>query len=194
VDDAFAKEYLHSDLRDVRESMLWKLEGLGEHDVRRPLTATGTNLLGLVKHLSIWEARYFGDVFGRPFPEPLPRWDADADRGADNWATATESRAGIVDRYRRVWAHSDATITALDIDARGHVPWWPRPDVLLFTVLVHVLTETNRHAGHADILREQLDGAVGDFPGSTILQARDPAFWAERRATIERAAEEAAGR
>ena len=66
--DGFAKEYLHSDLSDVRETMLWKLEGLSEYDVRRPLTYTGTNLLGLIKHLSISEAWYFGDVFGRPFP------------------------------------------------------------------------------------------------------------------------------
>ena len=77
------------------------------------------------------------------------------------WAAADESRAEIIDRYRRAWEHSDATIAALDIDAPGHVPWWPRPDVKLFNILVHVLTETNRHAGHADILREQLDGAVG---------------------------------
>jgi hypothetical protein len=102
--DDFAKEYLHSDLRDVRETMLWKLDGLGEYDARRPLTSTGTNLLGLIKHLSITEARYFGDVFGRPFPERLPWWDDDADRGADMWATEDESRVEVVDRYRRVWA------------------------------------------------------------------------------------------
>jgi hypothetical protein len=54
--DEFAKEYLHSDLRDRRATMLWKLEGLAEYDVRRPLTPTGTNLLGLVKHLTITEA------------------------------------------------------------------------------------------------------------------------------------------
>ena len=77
------------------------------------------------------------------------------------WATEHETREEIIDRYRRVWEHSDATITALAIDAPGHVPWWPRPDVKLFNILVHVLTETNRHAGHADILREQLDGSTG---------------------------------
>ena len=78
VIDEFAKEYLHDDLRWIREAMLWKLDGLREYDVRRPLTATGTNLLGLVKHLTVTEARYFGEIFGRPFPEPLPRWDDDA--------------------------------------------------------------------------------------------------------------------
>jgi hypothetical protein len=92
------------------------------------------------------------------------------------WATADESRAEIADRYERVWDHSDATIAALDIDAPGHVPWWPRPNVKLFNVLVHVLTESNRHAGHADILREQ---------------QLDSAFWDNHRAKIEQAATEA---
>ena len=159
--DDFAKAYLHSDLREVREVMLWKLEGLDESEIRRPLVASGTNLLGLVKHLTLSESRYFGEVFGRPFPEAMPRWDDLAARGTDMWATEDESREDIVGRYRRVWAHSDATIAALPVDSPGFVPWWPRPDVMLFNVLVHVLTETSRHAGHADILREQLDGATG---------------------------------
>jgi Protein of unknown function (DUF664) len=90
-----------------------------------------------------------------------------------------------------MWAHSDATIAALDIDAPGHVPWWPRPDVKLFNILVHVLDETNRHAGHADILREQLDGAVGTEAGSTALHGRDTPFWENHRAKIERAAKAA---
>jgi hypothetical protein len=198
--DQFAKEYLHSDLRDVRETMIWKLEGVGEYDVRRPLTSTGTNLLGLIKHLTITEAWYFGEVFGRPFPERLPWRDDDAKVAAlfehkmqlaDMWATEDESRLEIVDRYRRMWAHSDATIAALDIDAPGHVPWWPRPDVKLFNILVHVLNETNRHAGHADILREQLDGAVGTEAGSTVRHGRDTTFWENHRAKIERAAKAA---
>ncbi|MEV7196038.1 DinB family protein [Streptomyces sp. NPDC093510] len=161
----FAKEYLHGDLRQIRETMLWKLDGLSESDVRRPMTATGTNLLGLVKHLALWESRYFGEVFGRPFPEPLPRWDDVAERGAEMWAAEHETREEITDRYRRVWRHADATITALAIDSSGHVPWWPRPDVTLFNVMVHMLTETGRHAGHADILREQIDGSTGTAPG-----------------------------
>ncbi|HEY3611710.1 MAG TPA: DUF664 domain-containing protein, partial [Pseudonocardiaceae bacterium] len=90
----------------------------------------------------------------------------------------------IVDGYRRVWDHADVTINALDIGAPGHVPWWPRPEVTLFNVLVHVLTETSRHAGHADIMREQLDGAVA----FAAQPAKDAVFWENRRATIERAA------
>ncbi|MGW5715413.1 DinB family protein [Amycolatopsis sp. NPDC003865] len=183
--DEFAKRYLHDDLREAREAVLEKLEGLSEYDVRRPLTATGTNLLGLVKHLALWETRYLGEVFGRPFPEPLPRWDDAGARGRDFWATEHETRAEVIDGYHRAAAHADATIEALPVDAPGHVPWWPRPDVLLFTVLVHRLTETTRHAGHADILREQLDG-------TTSAPARDRGFWTERCAEIERAARAAA--
>jgi Protein of unknown function (DUF664) len=189
--DQFAKEYLHNDLREVREAMVWKLEGLSEYDARRPLTYTGTNLVGLIKHLSFSEAWYFGDVFGRPFPG-RPRWDADIPDHL--WANETETLTGIIELYRDTWVHSDATIASLDIDAPGHVPWWPRPNVKLFNILVHVLTETNRHAGHADILREQLDHAVGSSPGNTALSERGGAFWEARRAAIERAATSAAPR
>ncbi|CAL9405656.1 hypothetical protein SUDANB95_01545 [Actinosynnema sp. ALI-1.44] len=190
--DDFAKRYLHTDLREVREAVLRKLDGLSEYDIRRPLTPTGTNLLGLVKHLALSESRYFGEVFGRPFPEPLPRWDDLAQRGKDLWATEHESRTEITARYQRVCAHADETITALPVDAPGHVPWWPRPNVVLFNVLVHVLTETSRHAGHADILREQLDGAVEMDPVALARRGQDATFWANRRAEVERAARAAA--
>ncbi|MFG3039299.1 DinB family protein [Streptomyces sp. NPDC048330] len=159
--DEFAKGNLHGRLRQDRQALLWKIDGLSEYDIRRPLTATGTNLLGLVKHVASVEARYFGEVFDRPSPEPLPRWQ-DSD-GSDLWATEEESRDQVIGFYRRTWEHSDATIDELALDARGHVPWWPEPhaDTNLFAVMVHVLGETIRHAGHADILRESLDGRTG---------------------------------
>jgi len=188
--DDFAKEYLHSGLRKIREVMLWKLDGLCEYDIRRPLTSTGTNLLGLVKHQTLSESRYFGEVFDRPFPESLPRWDDLEARGADMWATEHDTREEIIDRYRRVWEHSDATVTALAIDSPGYVPWWPRPNVKLFNVMVHILTETSRHAGHADILREQLDGSTGTTAEYASSQ-RDAAFWEAQRAKIEQAAKAA---
>jgi hypothetical protein len=185
--DKFAKEHLHDHLRWVREALVWKLDGLCEYDIRRPLTSTGTNLLGLVKHLAVWESRYFGEVFGRPFPEPLPRWDDDAANDAAFWATEHETRDEIVGLYRRVWEHTDATINALAIDAPGYVPWW-RDDVMLFNIMVHMLSDTTRHAGHADILREQLDGAVGVNAKSAALGGHDSAFWEARGAQIEQAA------
>src|ERR1700760_2202622 len=157
------KADLHRYLQRGREAVLWKLDGLAEYDVRRPLVPTGTNLLGLVKHLTMVDAGYFGDTFGRPFPEPLTAWDGSAEFNADMYAAADESRHEIEDRYRRVWAHSDATIEALPLDAIGHVPWWPaaRNEVTLHRVLVHMIAETERHAGHADIVRELIDGATG---------------------------------
>jgi hypothetical protein len=184
--DEFAKDTLHGDLRWIREALVWKLDGLSEYDIRRPLTATGTNLLGLVKHSATWEARYFGEVFGRPFAEPLPRWDDEAARGSDLWVTADETREQVIGFYRRAWAHADETIDALGLDAPGHVPWWPRPEVKLFSILVHILADTSRHAGHADILREQLDGAVGTHAeGAPDF---DTAYWEVHRAKIEEAA------
>lgn len=161
MNDEFAKANLHGRLRRDREALLWKLDGLSEYDARRPLTATGTNLLGLVKHVATVEARYFGEVFNRPSPEPLPRWQDS--NGNDLWATEDETRDQIIAFYRRTWEHSDATINQLPLDAPGHVPWWPEPypNTNLFAIMVHVLGESIRHAGHADILREGLDGRTG---------------------------------
>jgi uncharacterized protein DUF664 len=189
VIDEFAKAYLHDELRFTRQALVWKLDGLSEYDIRRPLTATGTNLLGLVKHMATWEARYLGEIFGRPFPEPLPRWQ-DSD-GSDLWVTPDETREHIIDFYRRAWDHADATINELPIDAPGHVPWWPRPDVKLFNIMVHVLNDTARHAGHADILREQLDGRTGVAAG--YEDEIDTAAREAHRAKVELAAKAAQG-
>jgi hypothetical protein len=195
VIDDFAKSYLHDDLKWIRSVLLSKLDGLPEYDVRRPLTTTGTNLLGLVKHLSATEARYFGEIFDRPSPWPLPAWDSDEAWSETNmWATADETRADIITRYQLAGEFTDATIEALPIDAPGHVPWWPRPDVKLFNIIVHVLTETNRHCGHADILREHLDGQVGAGPEADHLHGHDASYWSAYRATVEQAAEAAVRR
>ncbi|GAA3956987.1 DinB family protein [Actinoplanes auranticolor] len=184
--DELAKATLQEELQFTRQALVWKLDGLSEYDIRRPLTATGTNLLGLVKHLATWEARYLGEIFGRPFPEPLPRWQ-DSD-GGDLWVTPDETRDEIISFYQRAWEHADATITELPLDAPGHVPWWPRPHVTLFTIVVHVLNDTTRHAGHADILREQLDGRTGVAAGyeEQIDTAARAAHWAR----VEKAAQD----
>lgn len=111
---------------------------------------TGTNLLGVVKHVASVEAGYLGETFGRPFPEPLP-WLAEEAEEADMWATLEQSRDWVVDLYHRVWAHSDATVEALPLDAVGAVPWWPpeRRQVTLHQILVHMIAETHRHTGQA---------------------------------------------
>ena len=173
--------------------MLWKLDGLSEYDVRRPMVPTGTNLLGLVKHVASVEAGYFGETFGRPFGGRLPWFEDGAEPSADMWATAEESRELIVGLYHRVWSHSDATIEALPVDAIGHVPWWP-PDhreVTLHRILVHMIAETHRHAGHADIVRELIDGAVGLREDNDNMAPGDRAWWENYRDRLERVAKEA---
>jgi uncharacterized damage-inducible protein DinB len=193
MSDRQEKTQLHRYLQRGREAMLWKAEGLSEYDVRRPLTPTGTNLLGLVKHLAGVEAGYFGEVFGRPFPEPLPWMVEDAEPNADLWAAPEESREEIVGLYRRVWAHADATIEELPLDAEGRVSWWSAAQnpVTLQWILVHVLAETHRHAGHADIVRELVDGAAGMLPGRENLP--DGLDWAGYRERVEQAARTAGG-
>lgn len=190
------KAELSSYLQVARDALLWKMEGLSEYDVRRPLVPTGTNLLGLVKHVASVEAGYFGATFGRPFGEPLPWLDDDAEPNADMWATAEESREDIIGLYRRVWVHSDATIDTLALDAIGHVPWWP-PDnneVTLHRILIHMIAETHRHAGHADIARELIDGEVGWRADKDNLPDLDQTSWSSYRDRLEDAAKEAATR
>jgi hypothetical protein len=187
------KATLHRYLLEAREALLWKLEGLSEYDVRRPLVPTGTNLLGLVKHMAFIEMGYFGDVFGRPCADQLA-WDQE-DANADLFATPEESRDFITGLYRRAWAHADATIDALPLDAVGHVPWWPAEanQVTLHRALIHVAVETHRHAGHADIVRELIDGTTGLAAGNSNLPPGDQASWAAYRDRVERAARQAAG-
>ena len=184
------KTVLHDYLRYGREALLYKLEGTSEYDARRPLTPTGTNLLGLVKHVACMEAEYLGDCFGRPFPLPLPWLADDAEPNADMWAGPGETRASVLELHHAAAAHGDATIEALPLDAPGVVPWW-RPetrDVTLQQVLVHLLAETQRHAGHADLARELVDGAVGLREAWSNLPELD---WAGYRAKLEEAARQA---
>ena len=165
-------------LQNHREALVWKLDGLSERDLRMPRTPTGTNPLGIVKHMINVEIGYFGDTFGREWPTPAERVNEAefaVDPQADWFATEGETAAGLVDLYRRVWVFADATIDALPLEAPGTVPWWPaeRNEVTLGQVLVHVLADLTRHAGHADILREGIDGAAGLRDGNSNIPEYD---------------------
>jgi uncharacterized damage-inducible protein DinB len=188
------KSDLRRYLQSAREALLWKLEGLGEYDIRRPLTPTGTNLLGIVKHLASVELEYFGPVFGRPTGVELPWISADAEPNADMWATPEESRAEIVDLYERSGQLADETISALPLDAPGRVPWWgDQGAVTLHRIVVHMIAESQRHTGQADIVRELIDGEAGLMPGNGNLPDGDTAWWRDYRDRVEAAARSAAG-
>jgi hypothetical protein len=174
-------------LREARAALLSRLDGLGEYDVRRPMTSSGTNLLGLVKHLVGVEHVYLGEALGRTPPDVLP-WYADGSvwEGADMWATADESREYVLGLYERACAHGDETVETLDLDAPASVPHWPedRRITTLGFLLVRMVEETGHHAGHADICRELIDGSM-----RTDADVLDEEGWSAYVARIQEAAD-----
>jgi uncharacterized damage-inducible protein DinB len=153
------KESLHVSLDRHRDVVLWKLDRLDDEQLRRPMTPSGTNLLGLVKHLASVEYGWFCETFGRegdaiPFDENDPE--------ADMRARPNETTADIVEYYGRARAAADRAIDELDPDDVG-TAWWG-DTVSMRWVLIHMIEETARHAGHMDIMRELIDGATGDHP------------------------------
>ena len=110
------------------------------------------------------------------------------------WATAEESRDDIVALYELAVAHADATIDALALDSPGRVLWWPpeRQQVTLQQIMVYVTAEIARHAGHADIIRELIDGAAGGNDGNLPDQTAQE--WASYRLRLEEVAVEASQR
>jgi hypothetical protein len=181
------KAELHGKLQASRATLLSKLDNLSEYDRRRPMTPTGTNLLGLVKHLAGLEYFYLGESFGYPAPETMS-WVEDGSiwQGADMWARPDESSEYIIGLYRRACAHADGVIAALDLDTPGSVPHWPedRRDTTLAVLLIRMVAETAQHAGHADIIRELIDGR-----GGPDHDAFDEATWQEYVGQVRAAAD-----
>jgi uncharacterized damage-inducible protein DinB len=155
------KETLHAFLQKQRNIYLWKLEGLSDEDLRRPMVPSGTNLLGVLKHLAAVEYGWFCLTFGRE-TEPLP-FDEN-DENADFRIEPDESTQDILDFYARARAAADVVIDEVDLDHQGTS--WTGAQVTMRWVILHMIEETARHAGHADIVRELIDSAVGYLPGN----------------------------
>lgn len=191
--EADLKADLQHYLRKSRAALTWKVEGLSEYDVRRPLTPTGTNLLGLVKHLATVELLYLGVLYDRPFDEFLPWFREDAEPNSDMWATADESREFILDLYRKAGEHADATIEAVPLDTECFIPWWGETGskANLHQVLTHLIAECHRHAGHADIVRELIDDTIGEGPNDDRIPSTDAAWWKSYRDQLEQVARSA---
>ncbi|HEY5979123.1 MAG TPA: DinB family protein [Microlunatus sp.] len=183
------KDILQRYLTKERDALLATMDALDERQIRWPLTPTGTNLLGLVKHTASVSLGYFGETFDRDHGQAIPWFDEDAAINDDMWATADQTREQIVALHRASAREADATIGALELDSHGRVPWWPddRADVTLGRILVHMIAETAHHAGHADIVREMLIGSAAttdsNLPDWTAKQ------WAAYRARLEHIAE-----
>lgn len=164
-------------LRASRDALIWKAEGLSERDLRLPRTPTGTNLAGLIKHCAFIEHGYFVECFAQSSPLSLPSFDFDADPQADFYLTAEESAADTIKLYRQVGEVVDEIVERFPLAAAGYVPWWgERSHTTLEAVLVHVLAEVARHAGHADIIREGIDESVGLRPAVPNTEA-PPGGW-----------------
>ena len=180
------KEELHRKLQASRAVLLSKLDNLSEYDRRRPMTPTGTNLLGLVKHLAGLEYGYLGESFGYPAPERMS-WMEDGSifQGGDMWAKPDESSDYITGLYRRACAHADGVIASLDLEAPGSVAHWPQDQraTTLGVLLIRMVAETAQHAGHADVVRELIDGKGGPDQDSI-----DEPAWREYVAQVHAAA------
>jgi uncharacterized damage-inducible protein DinB len=141
-----------------RATILMKLEGLSEDDARRVLVSSGTNLLGMVRHLAFAEDYWFSQIFAGAdldVPRVLPGEIVPADVPV---SAVVSSYEAACDRSRAVVADA-----SLDARARGTVSNRRGP-ASMFTlrwVLTHMIEETARHNGHADIIREQIDGSTG---------------------------------
>jgi hypothetical protein len=154
------RRYLH----EGRDCVVRALEGLDEYDVRRPVVPSGTNLLGLVKHLAGIELGYLGACVGRPSPVRLP-WEDDGSiwDSADMWATPDQSRDYLLGLYHQAWQHSDESLAQVPLEASATVPWWPegQRNTTFGSLVVRVVAETAQHAGHCDLVRELIDGRAG---------------------------------
>jgi len=158
------RESLQASLNRHRDAVVWKLQGLDDTELRQAMLPSGNTLLGLVKHLATWEYIWICRTFGHQ-AEQLPV--DEGDDYADVRIDPGDSTAGILAFYSRARAAADQVIGEVDLDEAGTTMFGDT--VSLRWAVIHILEDTARHAGHIDIMRELIDGMVGDHQrdGST---------------------------
>lgn len=186
------KNHLMAYLNASRESVLWKAEGLSDHDLTRPLVPTGTNILGVIQHLAGVELGYFVQCLGQQVEQPrFAALEATDDPEADMWVPAGIPTAEILDYYRSAIDSANKNITDLPLEAAATVPWWApeKRNTTVGRLLIHMNIETSRHAGHLDIVRELIDGSAGDRQLSPNLPDYDANAWTDLYQKIQLAAD-----
>ena len=143
----------------LREAVLLKAGGLDDDDVRRPMTKSGVSLLGIVKHLAYVERWWFARTFsGLDVAFPFTEDDPDAD-----WRIEPDDQTEVIlDLYRTEIDRGRAVVAASRADDMSARPGRHGAPYSLRWILAHMIEETGRHAGHADIIREQIDGSTGE--------------------------------
>lgn len=140
-----------------RATLLRKLHGLNDEALRKPMTASGLSLLGLVKHLTQTERGWFLEIFAGVSDQESQPTDADPDR--DFRVSSEETAKVLVGRYVRVCERARKVVADAKLGRVVTTPWGA--EVNLRAILLHMIQETAQHNGHADIIRESIDGTTG---------------------------------
>jgi uncharacterized damage-inducible protein DinB len=151
---------LDSFLDQQRDALIRKIDGLSDEDARRAATVSSLSLLSLIKHSAVWERRWFQIIFaGHSFPDEWPVVEQEQKAGASFALADEDTVESVVAEYRKQIAVSQDILASHDLDAR--CAWSDLADENLRWVTMHMIEETARHAGHADIIRETIDGSRG---------------------------------
>lgn len=145
------KETLVDFLDYLRGAVIRKASGLPAATVRRPMVGSGTSLLGLIKHLTRVEIAWFQYAFA----------GTDVPVLGDDLADDDEPQSVIDDYQTAITVNNRIVAEAADLTQPAKRKALAPEPMSLRWILVHMIEETGRHAGHADILREQIDGSVG---------------------------------
>lgn len=146
-----------------RATLLLKAEDLDRDQLNRHLPTSSLTLAGLLKHLAFVEDSWIQDVFlGRPLPEPWASAPFDSDEDWEFHSAAQDDPAALRELYEASCARTRAGIEGISLDALSVGPSRSGQQFSLRWILVHLIEETARHCGHADLLREAIDGVVGE--------------------------------